>query len=244
MISAGRLHALWRALPIGSLDDVIGPGTCLVLAPHPDDESLGCGGLIAACCAAGRPPLVVILTDGSGSHPGSQQFPRSKLATLRAAEVTHATATLGLPVDRLMFMHEPDTHAPHGGPGFDRVVRRLAALVQAFGCSVILAPWRHDPHCDHEAAAMIGREIARITGIRHLAYPIWGWLLPEVVTVEEPAVRGWRLDVTSHLPVKWRAIAAHASQYSGLIVDDPSGFELPDALLSAFRTRWETFLLP
>ena len=244
MISAGSLHALWRALPIGSLDDVIGAGPCLVLAPHPDDESLGCGGLIAACCAIGRPPLVVILTDGSGSHPRSQKFPRSKLAALRAVEVTRAAGILGLPVDRLMFLHERDTHAPHGGPAFDSVVRRLTAFVQAFGCSVILTPWRHDPHCDHEAAAMIGRETAHITGIRHLAYPIWGWLLPEAVTVEEPAVGGWRLDVTSHLPAKWRAIAAHASQYSGLIVDDPSGFVLPYALLSALRPRWETFLVP
>jgi len=192
----------------------------------------------------GRPPLVVILTDGSGSHPGSQQFPRSKLAALRAAEVIHAAGILGLPVDRLMFLHERDTHAPHSGPAFDSVVRRMTALVQAFGCSVILAPWRHDPHCDHEAAAMIGRETARITGIRQLAYPIWGWLLPKVVAVEEATVRGWRLDVTSHLPIKWRAIAAHSSQHSGLIVDDPTGFELPDALLSTFRTRWETFLLP
>jgi LmbE family N-acetylglucosaminyl deacetylase len=244
MISTGRLHALWRALPFGSLDDVIGPGTCLVLAPHPDDESLGCGGLIAACCAIGRPPLVVILTDGSGSHPGSRQFPRSKLAALRAAEVTHAAGILGLPVDRLILLHERDADAPHGGPAFDRVVRQLAALVRAFACSAILAPWRHDPHCDHEAAAMMGCETARITGIKYLAYPIWGWLLPKGVVVEEPTVRGWRLDVTPHLPVKWRAIAAHASQHNGLIADDPTGFALPDALLSVFRTRWETFLLP
>ena len=68
---AGRLHKHWRELPIGTLDDVIGPSAPLILAPHPDDESLGCGGLIAACCAAARPPVVAILTDGSQSHPGS-----------------------------------------------------------------------------------------------------------------------------------------------------------------------------
>ncbi len=71
-VTAGDCHRAWRELPEGSLNDIIGGGTCLILAPHPDDESLGCGGLIAACVAAGRSPLVVILTDGAGSHPNSQ----------------------------------------------------------------------------------------------------------------------------------------------------------------------------
>ena len=92
MITAGELHKRWRALPVGSLDDVIGTGTCLILAPHPDDESLGCGGLIAACCAAARPPLVVILTDGSQSHPQSNLHSPPKLAALREAEATEAVA--------------------------------------------------------------------------------------------------------------------------------------------------------
>ena len=75
-VTAGDCHRAWRELPEGSLNDIIGGGTCLILAPHPDDESLGCGGLIAACVAAGRSPLVVILTDGAGSHPNSRRFRR------------------------------------------------------------------------------------------------------------------------------------------------------------------------
>ncbi len=177
MITAGELHERWRALPVGSLDDVIGAGTCLILAPHPDDESLGCGGLIAACCAAARPPLVVILTDGSQSHPQSKLYPPPKLAALREAEATEAVGILGLPAERLMFLREPDTAAPHSGPAFDVIVRRLVAWLHSFGCSAIAAPWRHDPHGDHEAAARIACEAATITGISHVAYPIWGWTL-------------------------------------------------------------------
>ena len=177
MITAGELHERWRALPIGSLNDVIGAGACLVLAPHPDDESLGCGGLIAACCAAARPPLVVILTDGSQSHPESELYPPPRLAALREAEATKAVRILGLPAERLIFMREPDARAPHAGPAFDAIVRRLVICLRTFGCSAIAAPWRHDPHCDHEAAARVAREAAAIAGVKQVAYPIWGWTL-------------------------------------------------------------------
>ena len=116
MITAHRLHQLWRALPIGTLDDLIGTGSCLILAPHPDDESLGCGGLIAACCAQSRWPAVVILTDGSRSHTHSRLFPPPRLATLREEEVEKAVRILGLPPDRLFLLHEPDAEAPRAGP--------------------------------------------------------------------------------------------------------------------------------
>jgi LmbE family N-acetylglucosaminyl deacetylase len=244
VITAGELHERWRALPVGSLSDVIGAGACLVLAPHPDDESLGCGGLIAASCAARRPPLVVVLTDGSQSHPDSRLYPPRQLAALREAEAVEAVRILGLPAARLMFMREPDTKAPHSGPALDAVVRRLVVWLRAFGCSAIAAPWRHDPHCDHEASARIACEAAAISGITQVAYPIWGWMLAADAPIEEATVHGWRLDVTAHLPAKRRAIAAHLSQYGGLIADDPRGFQLPAQLLRAFDTPWETFLLP
>jgi hypothetical protein len=138
MLTACRLHRHWRALPIGDLTEVIGAGNCLVLAPHPDDESLGCGGLIARCCIESRPPVVVILTDGSGSHPGSQDYPPQKLAALREQEVARATQALGLPTERLMFLREVDTQAPQAGPAFDHIVARLIAWLRAYDCSAIV----------------------------------------------------------------------------------------------------------
>ena len=95
--------------------------------------------------------------------------------------------------------------------------------LRTFGCSAIAAPWRHDPHCDHEAAARVAREAAAITGVRQVAYPIWGWMLDADAPIEEATEHGWRLEATAHLPAKRRAIAAHASQYGRLITDDPSG---------------------
>jgi LmbE family N-acetylglucosaminyl deacetylase len=241
---ADALRRIWRALPRGTLDIVTGPRNALILAPHPDDESLGCGGLIAACCRAGRPPIVAILTDGGMSHPGSKAYPRERLVRLREAEARDAASVLGLPPDRLMFLREPDTNAPRAGDAFDRVVMRLIGLVDRFDCSAILAPWRFDPHCDHEAAAIIAAEVAMRLRIRHLAYPVWGWTLPPDHVVDAGTPSGWRLDIACHLARKLKAIAAHRSQYGELINDDPSGFRLPPGLLRAFAYRFETFLLP
>lgn len=241
MNRAADHHRAWRNLPMGTLDDITGAGTCLILAPHPDDESLGCGGLIATAVAAGRAPLVVILTDGAGSHPNSRTYPPERLRATREAEAAEAVAYLGLPPARLVFLRQPDTAAPTAGPRFDSVVDQLRALLrQEPACTTILAPWGQDPHCDHQAAS----RIAAATGLRHLAYPVWGWTLPSTAAVPAPVASGWRLDIGAHLPAKRRAIRAHRSQYGGLITDDPAGFHLPPDLLSVFDQPFETFLLP
>jgi LmbE family N-acetylglucosaminyl deacetylase len=243
MSTAADFHRSWRALPEGSLDAIIGSGTCLVLAPHPDDESLGCGGLVAACAAIGQAPLVAILTDGAGSHAGSRAYPPARLRTVRAGEARTAVSALGLPAHRLVLLEQPDTAAPHDGPAFDAVVARLLALArQEPHCTAIVAPWRHDPHCDHEAAAIVAATVARAAGIRSIAYPVWGWTLPADTAMRGAPGIGWRLDITAFLPNKRRAIQAHRSQFGGLITDDPTAFSLPADLLSIFDSPYETFI--
>ncbi|MFL5251309.1 MAG: PIG-L deacetylase family protein [Rhodopila sp.] len=244
MSKAADFQASWRALPVADLDAIIGSGTCLVLAPHPDDESLGCGGLIATCVSAGRAPLVAILTDGAGSHSGSRAYPPARLRTVRAQEARDAVAALGLPAHRLVFLEQPDTAAPHEGPAFDAVVARLLDLVwQEPRCTAIAAPWRHDPHCDHEAAAKAAAEVAKAAGIRSVAYPVWGWTLPAGTALPGAPGLGWRLDISAFLPDKRRAIQAHRSQFGSLITDDPNAFSLPADLLSIFDSPYETFIM-
>lgn len=239
MRAADALAAL-RELPVADLDAIDGGEAALLLAPHADDESLGCGGFIAEACARGRPPQVLVLTDGAGSHPNSRLFPPARLRALRKQEAREAVAVLGLPPSRIGFLGLPDTAAPTSGAAFDRAVRTIAALSR--DCGLLLAPWRHDPHCDHEAAHLMAVAVARLTGIRHLAYPVWGWTLPDEAGLPGSAPAGWRLRMDQHLPAKRRAIAAHASQYSDLIADDPAGFRLPAGLLAVFDQPYETFL--
>jgi LmbE family N-acetylglucosaminyl deacetylase len=238
---AADIHRAWTELPVADIATIAGSGRIMILAPHPDDESLGCGGLIAELCRLGRPPLVVVLTDGTGSHPASPSVLAPVLRQLREHEAADALRHLGLrDPGALLFMRLRDTAAPHDGAEFDAAVARLAA--HAAGCRTICSTWGHDPHCDHEAAHLIARAVAAKTGLRHLAYPVWGWTLPPDTDLPEAAVCGWRLDITQNLAAKRAAIAAHRSQHGGLIDDDPGGFKLPSALLHVFERPYEVYL--
>lgn len=243
MIPADEVLRAMAALPFGALADIAGNRPVLVMAPHADDESLGCGGLIAALCRAGTPPVVLVLTDGAGSHPGSATFPPARLAQVRQDEAREAVRRLGLPRDRIHFAGQRDTAAPTGGPAFDAAVDEVSALCRTFGIGTLLAPWRHDPHCDHEAADLLARAVAGRLALRHLSYPVWGWMLPADHPLPE-LPDGLRLDISRDLPVKTEAIMAHRSQYGGLITDDPNGFTLPADLLQVFERPSETFLVP
>jgi LmbE family N-acetylglucosaminyl deacetylase len=126
-----------------------------------------------------------------------------------------------------------DTATPHCGPAFDKAVASISHLMRACGCELLCAPWVHDPHGDHEAAHIIALAAANATGAKLLSYPVWGWLLPEETDLPDEPISGWRLDIAGHLTAKRRAVAAHASQYTDLINDDPNAFRLSTKLLSA-----------
>ncbi len=239
MTTAGALFSGVDRWPVVGLDAITG-GCALILAPHPDDESLGCGGLIAQSCAQGQPPLVVMLTDGAGSHPGSRSHPPERLRALREAETKAATAGLGLPDSRLVFLGLPDTSAPTHGPAFDAAVGSVAGLARHHRCRSVLASWRCDPHCDHEAAALVATAVARALGLPHRAYPVWGRTLPPDTPVGEPV--GMRLDVRPWQEAKRRAVRCHRSQWAGLITDDPTGFQMQPGFMALFDTPYELFL--
>ena len=139
-----------------------------------------------------------------------------------------------------MFLREPDTALANAGDGLARIVARLAAGARNIGN--VLTTWHHDPHCDHQAAAVIGRALARRLGARLLFYPVWGWTLADDTPIPDAPDDGWRLPIRAVLARKNDAIAAHRSQHGGLITDDPAGFTLPPAMLAHFRAPHEVFL--
>lgn len=217
---AGIDHILARARR-ASLRNLVGEGPVFVLAPHPDDESLGCGGLIAACAATRVPVFIHFLTDGRHSHPGSREWPPDRIAAEREREARSAAGHLGLAEEALAFERAID-----GALLFDWVVAqalaaRLAARVAPWASPVVLAPWRGDPHPDHMAAAVIADMVEATHGAaRGLRYFVWTHEnaasgLPDNASVLRFGTGRW-------LQRKRAAIQAHKTQVSDLIADGPA----------------------
>jgi LmbE family N-acetylglucosaminyl deacetylase len=172
----------------------------------------------------------------------SRAYPAPHLRVLREREALRAVTILGVPANHLIFLHLRDTATPKFGPEFDSTVGTIEYLMCRHGTDVLCAPWLYDPHGDHEAAQLIARAAATRTGAMVLSYPVWSWLLEDDTQLPAAPIEGWRLNIRNHLDLKRRAIAAHASQYSDLIVDDPSGFRLRAELLSVFDSPYEVFI--
>lgn len=239
---ADAAKALLRTAPVRSFEELVGPRPLLVLAPHQDDESLGCGGLIAEACQRAHPVFVVMLTDGGLSHPGSPSWPRDRLVAARAREVAAALRCLGLDPDRLIAFDEPDGSAPVGGPALDAVAERLRRILVEHDIGTVAATWTADPHGDHVSAARAAAAACAATGARRLSYPIWAWMRPGDDEVPDVTGRAMRLNVAQHRTRKREAIACHATQHAGLITDDPSGFTLPPEFLAQFDGPDEFFI--
>ena len=214
----------------------------LVIAPHPDDESLGCGGLLATMWAAGRPAHVLCLTDGAASHLASALWPPARLAARRRTELAAAIEELGGdPGADMTWLGwaDADLHRVHG-PAQD-LAAAMTAVADRVGAKTLVAPSPHDPHCDHVAAAMAARAVARTTGTDLVFYPVWSrWLAPRR---DAPLAGARRITVPTEAAVdrKRAAIDAHASQAAGGVPDDPAGFAMPNGFAAYFAAAPEIY---
>jgi LmbE family N-acetylglucosaminyl deacetylase len=149
------------------------PPPVLVLAPHPDDETLGCGGLVASI-ASTHATWLAWCSDGSRSPlpplPGGAVH--VDLAAVRAQEARRAAETLGIAPHRLRFLGLPDGGLRRNA---DRLRRALRSLADEIRPGTVLAPFRFDRHPDHEetsraAAATFGTQAGTML-LEYFVYP-------------------------------------------------------------------------
>lgn len=241
-MNASTYFRLVDRLPVRSLQELTGGRPFVVLSPHPDDESLGTGGLIALARRNYQDVAVILLTDGSKSHPTSQSYPRDRLIATRRSELLDAARILGLPSDRLYELGLADA-APLSDDDFERSATRIGNIVETIGAEALFVTWEHDPHCDHEAAARLAREVrARLPLLKLWSYPVWGWHLPASHILTAPVPEGLRLAVSPVLSQKRAAIEAHVSQMTNLIDDDPDGFRFDAQTLAPFLRSHEHYI--
>jgi LmbE family N-acetylglucosaminyl deacetylase len=226
--------------------DLIRFGSTLVIAPHQDDESLGCGGTIALLRKQNVSVTVVFVSDGSMSHPNSKKYPEPKLIALREEEAINACKILGIDESNVIFLRLKDSQLPMPtDDGFAKAVDLVEKILLEIKPQTIIFPWQRDPHKDHKATWQIVDEAIKISGlqIKRLEYFIWLW---ERAAAEElPTIKDGNLFSININPVtktKQEAILAHVSQTTYLIDDDPEGFILSEEVLGHFSAEQELFI--
>jgi LmbE family N-acetylglucosaminyl deacetylase len=228
-----------RATPI-DIGELAGDAV-LVLAPHPDDETLGCGGAIATACLAGKRVVVAAVTDGRGSHPRSRRFSVDVLVELRRQELEAAVRLLTDGAGEVAWLGYPDQAAPASAAALDQALTRLAERTDLGAITTVWASWRHDPHVDHRrTAALADRLVAQLPSLAFWEYPIWGRFIEPVGL--SPQMRLHAFDTTAQRERKRSALAAHRSQMTALIDDDPEGFVMAPDMQAHFLDTAELFI--
>ncbi|WP_051551357.1 bifunctional PIG-L family deacetylase/class I SAM-dependent methyltransferase [Nocardioides sp. URHA0020] len=210
----------------------------VVVAAHPDDESLGAGGLLATAHERGIDVELVLLTAGELSHPMSPTHSRERLALRRVGEAKRALAAVAptAALTRLALGDGSVAESEHA------VAAKLVDLIGDGADTLVAAPWRHDGHPDHEAAGRAASVAARRTDATLVEYPVWWWHWATPSEAPWDGIR--RLDLTDAARSrKDRAIAAHTSQVLPLSEHVGDEALLQPAFLAHFHGPVEVYVV-
>ncbi len=174
----------------------------LVLAPHMDDEVLGCGGTVARHALAGSDIQVVFLTDGSRGggamrSPDGAALPPQEVVAVRKAEANRAAQALG--VSTLTFLDAEDSQLSTDA----QVGLRLRDILLRERPEIVYLPFFMEAHPDHRAVSTVLRSATRDTSLQFecRAYEVWTPLVANSVV---------RIDQT--IEAKRQAMKCYSSQ--------------------------------
>ena len=215
----------------------------VVFAPHPDDETMGCGGLIARKRWDGLAVDLVFITDGGASHPDHPHYSRAQIATLRQEEAVRAAARLGVDPVAVHFLGEPDgTLHEISATRKSALIARIAALLVEIQPGEIFLPHRPDGSSEHDAAFGIVTAAVLCSGQRAglWTYPIWLWwnpplLLRQVFRASECV----RVPTEDYAVIKSDALACYRSQFEPLAPETKAA--LPEDLSRTLNAPDEYF---
>lgn len=234
---SGTPAPLWLAefqeRPLPALD-VMECKNLVVVAPHPDDETLGLGAMITHLAAAGVRIQVVCASDGGAARPSASASERLRMETILRYESRRATNLLNIPPPVLLGL--PDGELTDHQ---DKLTETLTEILEAAGPAPwCAATWRGDGHPDHEAVGRAASTACERAGATLLEYPIWmwHWAIPADAAVpweRAYSVRtpGWALER------KRRAAQCYRSQFASSTGE--SAPILPGFVLSRLLTVGE-----
>jgi LmbE family N-acetylglucosaminyl deacetylase len=201
----------------------------LVVAPHPDDETLGAGGMISRLRLHKVPVTVVAVSDGENAYPSVQD-----LGGIREREQTEALTRLGVARQSIHRLRLPDTELSKWEGSLERSLSNLVSP----GIKIV-APWSRDFHPDHEACGRAAARVARKYGLGLVFYLFWTWHrgVPDMLN-NLPLLS---LSLTDEeRRTKLYALEAHASQFHH---GDHSPILSPELMRPAER-EFEVYLRP
>lgn len=178
-----------------------GVAELVVIAAHPDDETLGAGGMIARCSRRGIPIHVIVVTDGAASNEVG-------IAARRSAELRTAVHLLA----PRAVVHELGVPDGQTLEHQDRIRALLTPHIAA--ChpqALVVAPWRGDGHRDHRVVGEIVAELTHELARRLVEYPVWLWHWGQPASVAWESLRSVGVDTA----LKSKALAAFRSQIAG-----------------------------
>lgn len=161
---------LERAMAGRSLTDL--SKSAIVFAPHPDDETLGCGGTIIQKKASGAVIKLVFMTDGSRSH--ASWIAPDRLSKIRQQEALAAAHTLGIQASEVTFFNFNDGQLDQHRKAATHQVRQF---LQTNPVDEVFVPYHQEPPADHAATYLaVKNAIAHLPSPPKIyAYPIWYW---------------------------------------------------------------------
>ncbi len=192
----------------------------IVFSPHQDDETIGCGGMIALKRSQGIPVKVVFLTDGRfGSKP--DWVKPENVIQYRQEEANNALNTLGIETSHRQFLGETDGSLAQLSPEKrNLLIAQLIEIIQSFEPQEVYVPHHHDGHPDHEATYSLVRSAIETLqmDIELLQYPIWMlWRSPlSKNEYLQKNTNAYRLFLGDFKEKKQQAIASYKSQTPNL----------------------------
>ncbi|MCF7749827.1 PIG-L family deacetylase [Bacillus subtilis subsp. subtilis] len=209
----------------------------VVVSPHPDDEVLACGGLMAEARRQGLPVMVISVTDGEACYPGQAQWPPLRLRQARLQELERALGCLGLAGAERHAWHFDDGAVA----GSEAVLAtRLQPLLRAD--DLVLAPWRLDAHPDHEA---VGRACVRAAAARGCVlreFPVWGWHWVDPQAAQALWSPATRIALSAQARQGKHAAIEQFSTQRGAVAGLDCEPILPDAVVLRFTRDYEVLI--
>lgn len=176
----------------------------LVVAPHPEDETIGCGGRLALATAAGETVGAVFLTSG---ELGLEELDADEARAVREAEAECAAQILGL--DRITFLRQPDWFLSGVSA---QVAKELRDVFEREGPDRLLVPHGDEWHPDHAVTPAIVRMALQSVSepIEVQTYEIW---TPMSVFSDVE-------DISTVMGTKLEAVRAYSSQVDKFRYDE------------------------